>query len=257
MARTRFLLVHGAWHGAWCWREIVPLLASKGHEIVAIDLPGHGENRARPEEVTLRDYVDRIVEAVHAKDGNPILVGHSMGGVFSQAAEAIPDRLRALVYIAGLLPTSGSAMLQCVNPDPELQAALLWAPDRRAARISPAGAKKFLFSECPPKVLEWALPLLRATPAEPFAAPVRLTEENFGRVPKYYVECLRDKMVPLARQRAMRANFSFRGVYSLNTDHSPIFSAPEALAAILHRIAEGGAAEDTPIPTGSPIPEHG
>lgn len=235
---ARFVLVHGSWLGAWCWREITFCLAAMGHEAAAIDLPGHGADRASPETVTLRDYADRIIEAVHAKDDHPILVGHSMGGAFSQAAEAVPDRLRALVYIAALLPLDGATMMQCVNGDPEFQAQILWSADRRTARISPEGAKNFLYPQSPPATAEWASSLLTPEPVAPFETPMRLTKANFGRVPRYYIECLRDRIVPPALQRTMRTSFSFQGIYSIDTDHSPFFSAPDHLAAILDHIAE-------------------
>src|SRR5215831_3503077 len=103
MGMARFVLVHGAWPGAWCWREVTPRMAARGHEAVAIDLPGHGEDHAPPEAVTLQDYADRIIEAVRAKEDNPILVGHSSGGFIGPAAEMAPDPIRALVYIAAHL----------------------------------------------------------------------------------------------------------------------------------------------------------
>jgi hypothetical protein len=72
----------------------------------------------------------------------------------------------------------------------------------------------------------------------PSETPLSLTEANFGRVRRYYIECLQDRVVPVALQRSMRAGIHFDGVYSIDTDHSPFFSAPYELTAILHRIAE-------------------
>lgn len=74
-----FLLIHGAWHGAWCWREVAARLEVRGHTATAIDLPGHGEDRSPPESVTLQNYVTCVVEALdHAIDrpGRPDLSGH-------------------------------------------------------------------------------------------------------------------------------------------------------------------------------------
>lgn len=125
-------------------------MAARGHEAVAIDLPGHGEDHAPPEAVTLQDYADRIIEALRAKEDNPILVGHSSGGFIGPAAEMAPDPIRALVYIAAHLPASGSSMMQTVNGfDPELLAQFQWAPDRRTARFSPEGAREIPVSSLP------------------------------------------------------------------------------------------------------------
>ena len=75
-----FLLIHGAWHGGWCWRKVVPLLEADGHRALAPDLPGHGKDETPLTEVTLASYSDRICEIAGAQPGPIILVGHSMGG---------------------------------------------------------------------------------------------------------------------------------------------------------------------------------
>jgi len=212
---------------------------ARGHEAVAIDLPGHGEDRSSPEAVTLRDYVDRVSEAVQASKDNPILVGHSMGGVISQTAEFIPGRIHALVYVAALVPPNGTSMMGFVEGfDPAYLAQFLWAPDRRSARITPEGVRLFLYPQCPPADIESALPLFTAEPVAPFETPVSLSEAEFGRVRRYYIECFRDRVVPIALQRSMRAAVPFEHVYSLDTDHSPFFSTPEDLALVLHAITE-------------------
>src|SRR5690348_12166926 len=111
---AQFILVHGAWHGAWCWREVVPRLRACGHAAVAIDLPGHGEDSSPPEMVTLADYVTRLIEAVDPLEEPPFVVGHSMG-VISQLAEQVPERIRALAFVSALLPPSGSSMMQMMG----------------------------------------------------------------------------------------------------------------------------------------------
>ena len=130
-------------------------------------------------------------------------------------------------------------MMQLVDGfDPQYLAQIAWAPDGRTARLGAAGLRDFLCNCCPAAVVEAALPLLTPEPVAPFETPLLTTEANFGRVPRYYIECLQDRVVPIALQRAMRASIRFEGMYSLDTDHSPFFSAPEDLAAILHGIAE-------------------
>ena len=87
-AMSSFVLVHGAWHGAWCWEKVVPLLAARGHAVRAIDLPGHGRDPKPPGAVTWDDYMDRMREAIEASGEPPILVGHSLGGaVITGAAD--------------------------------------------------------------------------------------------------------------------------------------------------------------------------
>src|SRR5436309_8605852 len=98
----RFALVHGAFHGAWCWERLIPELRALGHDAVAMDLPGHGARQA--ETSTLAGYRDAVLEVLRPGD---VLVGHSMGCVVAAlAADAFPD-LQEIVYIAGPLAVDG------------------------------------------------------------------------------------------------------------------------------------------------------
>ena len=84
---STYVLVHGAWHGAWCWHKIVARLEARGHTVVAPDMPGHGMDRTPIEQVTLEDIAARLTSIIDAQDEPVVLVGHSYGGtMISQAA---------------------------------------------------------------------------------------------------------------------------------------------------------------------------
>src|ERR1700758_2577633 len=103
----RFVLIHGGFHGAWCWERTIPELARLGHAAIAIDLPGHGARR--DERSTLADRRDAILEVLAPGD---VLVGHSGGGYdISLAAAAAPERAAHLVYLAAGLPLEGRPVL--------------------------------------------------------------------------------------------------------------------------------------------------
>jgi len=236
---ARFVLIHGSWQGAWCWREVIPRLASGGHEVAAIDLPGHGDDRTPVESVTLQHYVDRTLQAVDDSSDAPILVGHSMGGaIVRQAAGLEPGRVRAIVSVASLLPRNGANVLSLVKGfDPEYLAQILWAEDRRTTRLSPEGVRRFAYFRCPRVTVDAVLPLLTAEPVLPYETPLYFA--GLG-VPHYYIECLQDRIVPIALQRSMHAGFPADRIYSLDTDHAPFFSMAGELASILDRIAGRG-----------------
>src|SRR6185436_2462689 len=106
-----FVLVHGAWHGAWCWDKVAPLLHAKGHTVAAPDLPGHGDDPTPRGEVTLESYGKRVADVVSAQKEKAIVVGHSMGGIaISAAAEMVPDRIAKLVYLTAFLPRDGESL---------------------------------------------------------------------------------------------------------------------------------------------------
>lgn len=102
----RFVLVHGAFHGAWCWDRVIPEFESRGHSVVTVDLPGSG---SRVSEVAdLGGYRDAVVD--HLESGD-VLVGHSFGSLaISLAADAVPEEIAYLVYLNAKLPIEGRTM---------------------------------------------------------------------------------------------------------------------------------------------------
>ena len=86
MAQTPpIVLIHGAWHGAWCWADVAGVLRSRGHEVVVLTLPGHDRPGDRRRIwATASSYVQALAEAVDRLDAAPVLVGHSMGGYVVQ-----------------------------------------------------------------------------------------------------------------------------------------------------------------------------
>jgi pimeloyl-ACP methyl ester carboxylesterase len=186
----------------------------------------------------MEDYVETIAGALKSVTGPSILVGHSMTGHITQTAETVPDTIRALVYVTGILTPNGVSMLRAVEGfDPDYVAQIVWAPDRRSARIQAEGAQRFFYHLSPSELAVDAVSRFTPEPVAPFEKPIQTTTENFGRVPKYYVECLQDRAIPIALQRSMRSPITWERVYSLDTDHSPFFSKPSELSAILNMIS--------------------
>src|SRR4051794_22012520 len=108
MATT--LLIHGAWHGAWCWHKLAPLLEAAGARVLAPDLPSMGADSTPPGVITLDYWARFIADLIEQQDEPVTLVAHSRGGVIaSRVAELVPDRLEKLVYVAAyLLPAGGT-----------------------------------------------------------------------------------------------------------------------------------------------------
>jgi hypothetical protein len=141
-------------------------------------------------------------------------------------------------------------MLEMVEGfDPEYLAEIAWAEDRRTAMLTPRGAAEFLYPICPPDVVRDAIARFTPEPVAPFEHVVRVTPEGFGGVARYYIECLRDRVIPIELQRKMCSILPCRQVYTIDTDHSPFFSAPQELADMLDRIAASSAAQLRGAPT--------
>jgi pimeloyl-ACP methyl ester carboxylesterase len=233
---TTFVLVHGAWHGGWCWEKLVPLLEARGHRAVAPDLPGHGADRTPTAQVTLESCAERVRAAIAAQPEPVVLVGHSMGGVvITAAAELIPERVRTLVYLTAFLVAPGEALLAAAGNDPETALAgnLVFAPDGVSAEVKPDAIRPAFYAQCSDADAERAQARLVPQAAAVFSTPVRYTPERAGRIPRVYIECTRDRAIGISVQRRMHAARPCAKVLSLDTDHSPFYSTPEALAAQL------------------------
>jgi len=231
-----YVLIHGAWHGSWCWDKVVPLLQKKGHKVEAPDLPGHGKDKTPIREVSLQAYADRVCTILDAQSEPVILLGHSMGGiVISQTAEYRPEKIKTLVYLTAFLLQNGEFLLQVAGGDTEALVLpnLVMAEDQSFATVKEEAIKQVFYGDCSDEDVARAKKLLVPQAAAPFGTPINITEKNFGRIPRVYIECLRDKAISPSVQKKMYNTLPCRKVVTLDTSHSPFFSAPEALVGHL------------------------
>jgi len=234
-----FLLVHGGWHGGWCWEKLAPLLRAAGQRVIAPDLPGHGADRtpiaARPWE----RYVPSIVALLDAAPEPVVLVGHSSGGmIISAAAAERPEQVRTLVYLAAFLLPAGAVPPQVMRDDDEslLPAALVVDEAAGTVRVGPARAREVFYHDCGDADAAWALPRLQPEPIPPRDAAAASPAAPAG-VPRVYIETLQDRALGPATQRRMYTTLPCERVFSLPTSHSPFISAPAALADCLLALA--------------------
>jgi pimeloyl-ACP methyl ester carboxylesterase len=176
-------LVHGAFHGGWCWEKVIPELERLGHTALAIDLPGYGERVN--ERASLAGYRDPVLEVLEPGD---VLVGHSLGGlVITVAADAAANRIRHLVYLATLLPTEGKAWAPISRLGPGLAKVVVAAGGlftkvlprsllpirvtdnggRRLELTSEATATASYYHDCSPELAHWAFSKLTPQPLAP------------------------------------------------------------------------------------------
>jgi pimeloyl-ACP methyl ester carboxylesterase len=237
---STFLLVHGAWHGGWCWNNVVPALQHEGHHAYAPDLPGHGEHDATRGSITLQMYTDRILEMLDWQQEPVILVGHSMGGlVVSEVAERRPDKVRTSVYVCAFLLRNGQTLGEIAQRDLRalVMPNLLLSPDGTTAMLKDDVIHEAFYTNCTPDVAAAAQSRLVPQALAPFATPLRLSEANYGSVPRVYVECTLDRAISIEIQREMYLRSSCRRIYTLNTDHSPFLSMPGELTGVILREA--------------------
>lgn len=236
-----FLLIHGAWHGGWCFDRLRAPLEAAGHVMAAPDLPGMGGDAKALGAASLEGWAAFVVEEARRLPGPVILCGHSRGGIIvSQAAEQAPELFCDLVYIAAALVPERKSLYDVIGAAMEgddFGKALRPVADGLGLLFDAEAAIPVFYNQCSPDDQAASAARLVAEPVRPLGTPLRLSDARYGAVPRHYIECANDQCFPLAAQRAMQAAMPCGNVVTLASDHSPFLCMPEQLAATLIEIA--------------------
>lgn len=238
---ARFILVHGSNHGAWCWRDVVPLLEGLGHSVTAIDLPSHGEDATPIVDVSLDSYVQAVIDEIEKSDGPVVLLGHSAAGVtIASVAEKIPGRITRLIYLAAYAPKDGDSLSQMRKRAKRQLVihAVELSEDRQSYTFDLAEAPKIFYHDCSDEVIAYALPRLGAQAIAPQATPVSLGE-NYESVPRSFIVASDDHTIPPEEQENIVADWPAKDVYRLDCGHSAFFVCPDTLVTLVDEIAKG------------------
>ena len=225
-----FVLVHGAWHGGWCWRSVRPLL--KDHQVFTPALTGLGERRhlARPD-INLETHIEDVVSLLEMEDlHDVVLVGHSYGGmVVTGAADRVPERIGRLIYLDAFVPENGICLLDYVVPE-------------RAARMREEGEKAG--SVTPPPLSLWGItrqehidfikPREARHPFGTMAQKIRL-EGNAARLPKTFIYCSSPATGSFDQFAAKYRNDPAWKFFELPTGHDAMILMPERVAELLQK----------------------
>jgi pimeloyl-ACP methyl ester carboxylesterase len=223
---SRFVLIHGAWHGGWCWHKVTPFLTERGHSVATPDLPLMEG---------LDAYVAVTVAALEAEAHPAILVGHSMGGaVVSQAAEQAPDKVERLVFVSGFALQDGESIntMARTNIASGLRDNMMPAKGGGIV-VKPEVIRDCFYHDCGDEDVAFAMERLRPQNPAVFDSALVLTPQRYGKVDKQYIECVEDQAIHIRVQREMARRTGCTLVNSMSTSHSPFFSAPAQLAAYL------------------------
>jgi pimeloyl-ACP methyl ester carboxylesterase len=230
------LLVHGAWHGAWCWAPLQAELDRRGVPSLAVDLPGHGASLAPLGD--LYGDAQLVADTLARLSGPVVLVGHSYGGaVIGEAATRFSANVDHLVFLTAFVLDTGEALLPYNQTLPPATSALAGAirpnAEATASTVEPSLCREAFYAQCPAGTTEAAVARLCPQPFATFMQPA--TGAPWRTIDSTYVRCLRDGAIAVAHQDIMARRC--RSVVSLDTDHSPFASAPVETAELLARLA--------------------
>lgn len=238
--QARFLLVHSAWLGGWQWEQVAKPLLEAGHYVFTPDLPGHGTDATPSSEISMERYVKTITDLLDTQKEPVILVGHSFNGItISRVAELRPEKVAKLVYLTAFLLPEGGSFFKAVSGVEGSKAVenFYLTENEEYALVKEAEMHNAFAHDIPLEAFEAAKPSIVPEPVAPLSYELEITDENFGMLPKYYIECTEDRAIPIAVQRSMYQG-KVEKVFSLNTSHTPNFSQPGELAKILLEIAD-------------------
>lgn len=231
-----FLLIHGAWEGAWAWKETTEFLERKGNKVISIDLPGHGNDKTHISEINLDLYVNRVKMELNKFYDPVVLVAHSFAGyVVSKVAEEVPKKIEKLIFIASAVPYKGKPAIKIFEEDKESEfiANLIFSEDQSIATMNRETIKNIVFGGASDAQIDEVIPQLVAQATKPFFEIVETTEQNFGSVPKAYIETKHDRVLSLTAQRMLQKETGITESILLDTGHVPLVTTPEELAYAL------------------------
>lgn len=236
---STFVLVHGGWHGGWCWKYVTPLLRAAGHEVYTPTLTGLGErvHLARPE-VDLTTHVRDVVNVLEYEAlRDAVLVGHSYGGmVITGVAAAVPDRLAHLVYLDAFIPADGQSLMGLMAPERVQVIGEMVRATGDGWRLAGPGpfSREALVRESygvtDEADVRWIVDRLVDQPFGTFTEPVSAANPAAATLPRTFIHCTGwhafDREAKQARQSGWR-------VHALPTGHDAMVTMPHELAALL------------------------
>jgi pimeloyl-ACP methyl ester carboxylesterase len=228
--RATVMLVHGAWHGSWCWDEVRGHLADAGIGTVAVDLP----SVAAPGS-DLRADVDRVRAALDATTGPVVLVGHSYGGAVVSDAAGHPTVVHTVFLTAFPLEPGESITANALTggEDMNLEEALIFDGD--SVSVDPTRAVHFFFHDRTESMAGTARDRLRLMSVAAMVGTVQ--SAGWRDKPSTYVVCTDDHALPVALQRSGSARAD--RVVDVRASHSPFLSRPVDVARVIADIVSG------------------
>lgn len=234
-----YVLVHGAWHGGWCWRDVADALRTQGHRVFTPTQTGLGERRhLLSRDVTLDVFVDDVANLMEAEElRDAILVGHSFGGsAISGVADRMPGAVRHLVYLDSLMIEPGQSPFGMLPPEVVAARRRQIAEQGNGVSIPPPPPSAFGVPEDHPGAA-WVARRLTPHPAGTYESPLRLKNPVGNGRPRTYIACTAPVYGPLESSRQWVKRQGGWNWQEIATGHDAMVTAPVELARMLLAVA--------------------
>ncbi len=238
-----FVLVHGAMHGGWCWREVRQRMSASGHEVYAPTLTGQGERRqGLTPEVGISHHVTDLAELAYFEDLSDIhLVLHSYAGVLAgPVAERAAGRLASVTYLAAFIAAPGQSLLDAEPPEVAQRYRDLAASDGGGWRVPASPAFLDQWGVTDPVLRDRVGPRLTDFPLRCLTDPVHFDPEPLAKIRKVYVSHTRPPLPGLRKSAGLAVAAGWE-THQLPLGHDLMLAAPRETAELLAGIARGPA----------------
>ena len=227
-----YVLIHGAWHGGWCWNIVARALRRAGHEVYAPSLTGLGERKhlAR-REIDLETHIEDVVSLMEMHDlQDVILLGHSYGGMVVTGAADRSSRVKSLVYLDAFVPQNGKCLLDYAVPE---RTAWMREEGERSGSVTPPPMS--LWGLTKPEHLAFVGPREVRHPYGTMVQPIRLLNgDKLARMPKTYIYCSAPATGSFDQFAAKYRNDPAWRFHELKTGHDAMLLMPDAVIEILN-----------------------
>ncbi len=242
MAETH-VLVHGAWHGAWCWAGVIRQLEANGDRAFAVDLPAHGANHLDPARATRAGYVDSVVRFIEERNlRDVVLAGHSLGGMtIAGVAERIPERIKRVVFVTALVISEDSSAFEDMGPlMSETAAAHIrgLAEGESAFTLTAERFRAAFIQDGARGLQDFVLSALVPEPSAPAAEKALLRDFYGAKIPTGYLFCENDLVFDdPAKWRVFAGKLKNPVTRSIPAGHELMFTHPLETARALGELA--------------------
>ncbi|WP_250511067.1 alpha/beta hydrolase [Caballeronia sp. GACF4] len=237
--RYTFVLIHGAWHGGWCWRFVADKLIARGHRVFAPTLTGLGERRHLLEAATSLDVciadINNLIDAEELL--NIVMVGHSFGGlVASGVADRMPHAIRSLVMLDALLVDNGQAAFDVLPPEVVRERMESVQASDQPLAMPVNGLKGTGIPEDHARAA-WVQRRLTPHPLATYTTPLDLQHPLGNGLPCTYVHCTNPSYETLEPVRERIKGLPAWNWETIDTGHDAMVLAPDLLVDLLEKLA--------------------